>query len=684
MPISKLSPVTDANQKRDPMVVKELCVVTLTKIYTSIQQYQTLVREIATPTLPTFATACLQILKPVSTSKVAVKASMSFTETIFEAFSALIPLYPTTLRPSVGHLRSATRPYLAPTNSDELLVPKSLESSSRRLVTKLHMTAAKNGGADEWSKHFGGLIKQFHETADQVFRAIQENWESTTGYLRQAVVLDVDPSGGGDSFEQLPQWSGIQAGSERLIGLLGFLEDNIRCATKVAVTIPISALTDLISRVSLIVPPTPGKAKNESSQTNPAIGREEREDLWAAFPDIQVATLQLTLTLVQRLGRNFTPLAQETLEQVARTVETGYRLPEIRHVAFSLTTKLLALCGPTMSKTTVDGLHLITMACCRDLLGAAGHLKVPKQQASSTAQNGTKSRAASQNADAFLKSHSEEESVTVLLKVEHLTAAEGVLTSLLGYLPQKYIIPDLRSRMLRTAILCQIKDAQIASILNPAKDKNGRTAQVILPYLHQQFPRDEAVEILRFNFRPVTGGKGGDIMDMDDDMEIDAEEPAERPANGYAFDRPFQISSAAPATVSTEEPVVARSAPSAPAIAAEIQPSPFLSQSGMQAAVDLVPTVSAVSSSTVPLKRKSEGEGEAAVASKRVDVDVDAVIAPDPGFGSMGSLVEDTLAKVSTSAATSAEAKVTGGDEDSDDESVHLNMDLDSDDDDEN
>ncbi|KAF3021902.1 hypothetical protein E8E14_005625 [Neopestalotiopsis sp. 37M] len=664
-------------QKRDPIAVKELSAIVLVRIFTLAHKFQTLIREIVTPFLPAFATACIQILKPPSTSKSVAKVSLSFTETVIEAFSVLIPLYPTTLRPSVAQIRSFARPCIAPTSSDDELIPSSLQSSSRRLLATLHMTAAKNGGADEWAKHFQGLIKEFHETADQVFRAVLENWESSTGHNKQQANFDVEPSNDGATAEQLPQWSGIQAGSERMTGLLASLADCLRCPTKVAVTIPISAATDMISRVSLIIPPIAGKDKSEYTQLNPAAGREEKDDLWAVLPDIQIAVLQFTRVLAQRLGRNFVPLAQDTLDQVARMMESSYRLPEVRSIAFALTTDLLQLCGPTRSKLQVDALQLVTMTCCRDLLGAGGHLKAPKQQqTSTTGQNGAKPRTtASHNADAFLKSNAEDETVSVSFDAAHVAAAQDLLAALFSHLPQQHINPDLRSRMLRTAILCQLKDAQVASILNPAKDKNGRTAQAILPYLHQQFPHDETVEILRFNFRPIFGGgKGsGDPLgagaDDEDDMDIDSEVPVEKPADGFTFDRPFQVTSTASVTqtTTTSEPVVARTAPPAPAIAAEIQPSPFLPQ----------PVVSPLAA-TVPLKRKSE-EAEVLLASKRVDI-ADAAATPDPGFGTMGALVEDTLAKAVPPAAVAGQLATADGkdDDDSDDESVHLNMDLDS------
>jgi pre-rRNA-processing protein RIX1 len=654
-------------QKRDPMVTKELCVVTLTKIYMLVHKYQTLIREITTPTLPTFATACLQILKPASSSK-AVKAPFTLVETIFEAFSTLIPLYPTTLRPSGTQLRSSAKLYLAPTTSDAIFIPEGVQDSSRRLVIRLHMTAAKNGGSEEWSKHLTGLIKEFHETTEQVFRAIQENWESTSGYRRQQVNFDAEPHGGSSSSEQLPEWTGVQAGSERMVGLLGYIAEFLRCGTKVAVTIPISAITDLVARISSIMPPMLGRGKSVSVQMSPAAGREEKDELWTVFPDIQVAILELLLSVEQRLGKNYTPLAQETLDQALRMFESGYRHPELRTATFSLASELLQLCGPTMAKNNVDALALVIKSCCRDLLGSAGQIKVPKPPASSTLQNGSKSKTVTQNADSFLSSNAEEESIFVSLSPQHLSAAEKLLVALFSYLPQHHINSSLRSRMLKTAILSPSKDAQVASVLHPSRDKTGRTPQVILPYLHRQFPNDDSVEVLRFNFRPTAIGTRNDFMDMDDNMESEDEASAEKSSNGFTFDRPFEATFINPPNGNMVDETKTKLAPLVPMVVTEVKPSPFLPQGTKAAATDELPIQSAAENS---LKRKNEDVQVA--ASKRIEVAAADTSIVDPGFGSVAALVESSLEQITRANAEQA---------DSDDESVHLNMDLDSDDND--
>ncbi|KAI1808436.1 rRNA processing/ribosome biogenesis-domain-containing protein [Daldinia bambusicola] len=648
-------------QRKDPAVIKDLCVVTLVKIYTLMHAYPTLVREIVTPTLPTFGTACLQILKPPATSK-AAKAPNSLIETIFEGFSAIIPLYPTTLRQFTSKLRVELRAYIASTISDSTIVPASLQRSSRRLAIRLHMTAVKGGDSTEWTKNLDTLITMFHSTADQVFRAVQENWESVSGQpsesTPQKIDFDKDPQGGGDGPDQLPSWTGIYAGSERLLGLLYFISEYLRYFTKVTVTIPVSAIVDVVTRISSIMPPVPGNEKSASIQMNPAVGREEKDELWAVFPDIQFAAMKLLFTATQRLGRNFLPLAQISLEQLLRMFESSHRLPEIRAISFLLTREILQLCGPTMEKLTVEGLSLIIKACCRDLLGSGGHLKHPRQPASS-AQNGLKSKSASQNADAFLGNSAEDESISVSLNAEHISAATALLTTLFSHVPQQHLPSSLRAHMLKTAVLCRIKDAQVASVLHPVRDKSGRTPAVILPYLIQQFPRDESVEVLRFNFRPIATGPRSDNMDIDETPIEDASED-ESPMDGVSFGRQNEASVPSLADHTPAE-VVETSAKAQNLFLPKKPVETILESEEERTTVVQPPPANS-------LKRKSE-EADVAV-SKRVEIDTTT------------TTTISTAKPAAVNAPSQTRVGVEDEDDGSDNESVHLNMELDADDDD--
>lgn len=631
--------------------------------------YQTLVREIVTPTLTVFAPTCLQILKPPASSK-AAKTPYSLIETIFESISILLPLYPTTLRQAAAKIKADARPYLAPTGYERAIIPMSLSGSSRRLVTRLHMSATKSGDAAEWAKNLETLIKELHFTADQVFRPVHENWESTAGYTPQTVNFDIEPQGGSDQPEKLPPWHGVQSGSERIIGLLDFIGECLRCSTKSAVTIPISAISGALTRISLIMLPSGAKDRLDPITANPAVGREERDDFWAVFPDIQVAALRLQHALIQRLQRNFIPIGQETLDQVSRIFESSFRLPEIRSIAFIVIKDVLSLCGPTMHKEAVEGLGLVIKSCCRDLLGAAGHLKRPKQQATSL-QNGSKSKTVTQNADAFLSTKIEEEAISVSLSEEHLAAAETLLAAFFSSLPQQHLPSALRIRMLRTAILCQSKDAQVASVLHPSRDSSGRVPQVILPYLARQFPHDQDVELLRFNFRPFATGSAGDFMGVEDHMQVDDEPNAEPETNGSSFGRSFGTSFSNPPDFSNPaaalEPARAVRSPN-PVLSATTRPkeSPFLATQVQTTVVREEVTVPPQPHS--PLKRKNEEED--IMATKRIEIEKTKTVEAGPAIAStatqMGSI------------------SVGQDDEDeSDDESVHLNMEFDSSSDDE-
>ncbi|KAI0426719.1 rRNA processing/ribosome biogenesis-domain-containing protein [Xylaria sp. FL1042] len=679
-----------AMQKKDPAVAKELYVVTLTKIFTLMHEYPTLVREIVTPSLSGFVTACLRILKPPTSSKIG-KAPYSLVETVFEAISTLIPLHPTTLRQFSGKFKTEIRPFLVPTSSDNVLIPVSLQASSRRLAIRLHMTAAKGGDSTEWTKHVEELVKTLHCTADQVFRAVQESWESAIGYKPQAVNINVEPQSGNNDSDQFPSWVGVQAGGERIIGLLNFIAEYLRCHTRVAVTVPITAITDVSSRISSIKPPSSNKEKLDSGM-NPAIGREERDELWTVFPDIQIAAMRMHLALIRRLQKNYIPLAQDSLDQILRILQSAYRLPHARTTAFLLVKEILHMCGPTLPKFTVENLGLLMKCCCRDLLGAAGYLPKPKPQSSSVVQNGQKAKTISQNADAFLPGKSQDDMVSVSLSSEHLSAAEELLTILFSHLPQQYVPSSLRSQMLKAAILGRNRDAQLASILHPARDRSGRTTQVILPYLTQQFPHDESVEVLRFNFRPAATGASNEFMEPDDAMDIEEDEvQTGSKTNGFSFgqdfETPFSSTFAAPAPTTqlkASSPIPTRSA--------ETIQTPFLtrpSETKVQShsEITVVEPHLNISTPTSSLKRKNEDATAEISLSKRIEIDASS--ASVPGTELAGPITATTPAAAGTTptivAFTSGSHLQSGENDtsDDDDESVHLNMDLDSDDEDE-
>lgn len=494
-------------QRPGPTAMKELSIVTVTRIYSLLHGYQTLVREIASPTIPSFVNACLQLIKPPASGQ-PLKLPTTTVETVVTALATIVPLYPTTLRPFSAQIRSAIRGYLAPTSSDNTVVPQPLRCASRRLLISLPYTAPKNGSGEEWAKAVDGYIKDSHSTADQVFRAITESWESTVGYIPSNVSYDGEPGGGGAAAEELPAWSGLQAGAERLSGLIELLANYFRSPTKSPVAVPLGSLMDLVTRIASVVPPGPGR--EDRMQLNASIGREEKDELWAALPDIHAAVLELLLAMVNRLGPSITSLARDILDHTVRIFKTVAHVPSAREVAYTLAQELLSLIGPTLDKLAVDSLTPLIQSCCRDLLESTGHLQdtaKPASSASQAAPNGPNKKPQSAgNADAFLNPKADNTASPVSHSPSHLAAASRLLASLLSHLPQPHLSPDSRGLVDRTAILTADRRAMLASCLHPYRDSNGRYYASVLPFLARAFPRDREVEVLRSNLRAARGG----------------------------------------------------------------------------------------------------------------------------------------------------------------------------------
>lgn len=500
-------------QKNDPYPSKEIAVITLTRIYMTIHDSQTLVREIATPAIPSFVTACLQLVKAPASGK-ALATPLRLVETISNALCAITPLYPTTLRLFNAQIKTAFRLYMAPTASDGLMVPHSLRDTARHILILQHYTTPKNGNADEWIKAVRGFISETHATADQVFRAIQESWESNSGYVRQQVSYEGQPQGGGESGLELSTWTGLSSGSERLIGLIETLAQSLRCPTKTPVNMPLSMLLDVTARITMVLPPQDGSRSQDDTQINSAIGREEKEELWSNLPDIHTAVMDLLLALLQRLGGNAVSLASDMLYQTVRIFDASRNVSEVRAKGFVILRELLLLHGPTMDKMSVGSLDRAIQCCCKDLLAAAGF--APEQKPAQV-ENDPKSKSMSSNVDAYLApKNAKVNTISKDLPAAHIAAAAALLEILPSHLPQQHLKQNLRGLIDRTAVLSKNKGAMISSVLNPFKAKSGKQLASILPFLARQFPQDQEVEVLRSNMRTGTSGSLGAVFAAED------------------------------------------------------------------------------------------------------------------------------------------------------------------------
>lgn len=550
---------------------------------------------------------------------------------------------------------AALRLYLAPTESDDFTITSSLSDSARRLAATQHFVAAKSGGSEEWAKLVTVIIDELHATISQVFRAIEESWEPTAGVVQTQVEMDqVFPAGGSEK-EQLPPWQGVHAGSQRIAGLFEYFAACLNHTSKGAVALPLTKITDAITRVCLVARLSPkSQTWDQALQTRARIGREEKEELWSVMPDIHIAALRLTQALFQRLGGDMVPYASEELDHVTRVTKSGMSVSAVRATSYSTLNDILLAAGPTLSKSMVDMLGTVLGATCRDLQEDAGHLKAPRKTSGTTTE--TKKNGATTNTDLFLKkAESTTEVQPVLLEETHKKAASTLLATLLSHIPQQRLKPSHRSLLDQTAILTHNRDAMLASVLNPYTDPRGRKFASILPHLTQLYPEDQGLEILRTNLRPEGGRVASNEQPPSDEEEDEDEDEDE---DMLSADQEMQDA------VEKEEKEALRPGviPAAPKMDLPVQTNPFESTSGETTTVyggfgDGKPR------SSSPPKRKHDAAED--VPQKRQELEPTAPSrAPDPLAGSSAVVGGD------------------GGDNSDSDESVHLNMELDDDDDD--
>jgi len=415
-------------------------------------------------------------------------------ETIFESFCVLISQHPTIFRPYGNQIKVLVRPYLAPTLCDRHFIPLSLSQSARRVAVLLYQTSAKNSSGEEWEKGIRALVKDIHGTVDQVYRAVIEDWESTTGYINRTVDINKEVQGGAKSEDDLPAWNGIDGGIQRLEGMLRLLKEHFMHQTSTAVNVPLDLVVDLLTRLMSVVAPTnvKGSSDHDGVRLHPAIERNERDGLWAGLKNIHVVSMELYLVLVDRLQHNFTSLAQRCLSQVAWLFSSHSHDEALRCTVYNLMARILPLCGASLNKSAVDLLTPAMRTCCKEfpLAGVGGQSRSHDETGKHT-RNGS-----SANADTFLNVKTASETVFVNSGSEVLSAASKLLPVLLSHLPQQYLEGYLRAKIDQTAVLTQNKEAMLASVLNPYIGKNGRALPSILPHLCRAFPNDPAVEAL--------------------------------------------------------------------------------------------------------------------------------------------------------------------------------------------
>tara|TARA_R110002003_G_scaffold48_18_gene4079 strand:+ start:28264 stop:30225 length:1962 start_codon:yes stop_codon:yes gene_type:complete len=468
------------------------------------------------------------------------RTSSALLQVVLESFNELLPRHPTIFRSYLKQIHPLLARLVAPTPSSKLGTEQTpgprLETTAgvidaaQQLYVQTSCCAPKGATSEDWEKSMKSTISSAHRVADRIFRAVIEDWrpaakDSTNGHTLDDEVQDLDA----DSMA-LPVWSGIFAGSERLLHLLQLIQHFLAGPTANPVTLNIAIVMDLVTRLlSLTVPGTSGKSFQNTTKVNNQISKEERGNLWLLLPDVHVAAIEVLLELLQRSGSSTLSLDTLILDQLVWVFAAEKDCLQIRTACYHAVAALLQRSGRAMPKSSVDSLVPLMRACCEELLPSDSAAALPTETPGQAKANGKTPSQVTANADSFLNSSKGTGNLSSSFAGLH-EAAYGLLSVLLGNVRALYLSDSLRSRLDRTAILVQHKDAMVASVLNPPPSKKfGKPAASILPLIARSFPATPDVEGMIRPRMPVIR-LGRQDIDVDEDEEDEEEEGEEEDA----------------------------------------------------------------------------------------------------------------------------------------------------------
>lgn len=487
--------------RSDPASTKKLCMVTLTRCFLLSQGHQSIVRELTTPLLSAFLTTAIKVLHGSSgTENPLLLVTM-------QALGELLPHHPASFRPFQAQIRSCILPILAPTPSSlqegfmersgtNCFITETVADSARRMFVLLSVCTPKRAEADDWTRSARLVCDAIHATADSVFRALAEDRDSTRPrHLLQSTSETV--SSHNDELMELPSWIGVQAGVERLLGLLRLLQAFVVTPSDHESAIPVGIILDIFSRLMSVLPPSHG------TRVNREIGRDERDGLVNELPHVHAHAIELISSVVQRLGQGAASFHQQALEQCLWVLGLESFYVEVRVAAYNFVHHVVTLFGVSFSDSFRPSLSHCLSLCCEDLLPsvlkAEHHKPGATEVTRKTATNGT----ILANTDAHMKSTPKcPQSQQAATPIEQ--AAAELIINALANLPNDFISQSVRAQIDRTAILIGNEPILLASVLyQPTYNQENQTSTSLVSFLARAFPSSNSAEALMKPRMPV-------------------------------------------------------------------------------------------------------------------------------------------------------------------------------------
>lgn len=485
--------------KSDPAATKRLAITTVSRAFVLTQNYPSIVREVTTPLLPLFNTACLAAIRPktTKTDKGTHNVLSPLLLTALQCWNELLPQHPATFRPFVTRFRPICMSLLS-----DAATPDSISRAAGALLMVLHHSAPKNTASSEWSQLCQDTIRAGHATAESLFRSVREDWTFAESGLIQSAekshLYEELPSGGPDVLG-LAEWVGMHDGAKRLSRLLGLLEASVSAVTATEVPIPLSAIMDLCTRLLALTIPGTSKDSRYTLRPKSEFGKDEREMLWSEMPTVHVNCLRLLSVVVESLQNSILPISKSIIDRVTWLFDAEHELPVIRASAYELLRLLLPTIGPTADGMDVEKLSGMILRACRDLLPTS--ISIENHEAR---EKGTKTAAV--NVDSFAGPTKLSVDQKICSQRSALQSEAVKLASVFLECVPACIIPNtLRSEIDRTAVLTQDKRALLASVLNPATARQGQHAPAsLLPFLAHADSEIDVEALLRPRMAVIT------------------------------------------------------------------------------------------------------------------------------------------------------------------------------------
>ncbi|KIW71033.1 hypothetical protein PV04_03251 [Phialophora macrospora] len=471
--------------KPDPVEGKKIYLATITRVFLLTQDYPTLLREITTPLLPPFLTACLGLIRPVKAQVAGnpIEVANPLLNSVLQAYNQLLPRHATVFRPFVARLKLVCQ---------SLLEDSATSAATRDLaigvMCLLISCGPKNTASYEWTQTAAAIINSAQATADKLFRAVIEEFEPNDtshqralgkhNFSKEPRMSDKDELG-------LDTWTGVYDGSTRLLTLVDWLANLISIPMPQAVAVPLGSILDLTSRLLAVAPPESKSNAATTLRYHNEATRDEKEQLWLTLPQIHLSCLRLLQRMNGTYGPSLLAVGGAMFNQILEAFEAMSWHGSVRQLVYRIFSGVLASIDLAEMKLTHNRFLFLIQQCCNDLKSCMPPL-------SDAARSNAKK-------DGFLSTETVPVTDYLLLPGQSklYQAAWELLPQVITHCPASAISRPLRIEMDRLSILLDHKDAMLASVMRPMLSDKGKVMTASLtPFLARSAADSIAIEAL--------------------------------------------------------------------------------------------------------------------------------------------------------------------------------------------